>query len=34
LNSSIVALTLAIVSIAILAGIELFKHREEKELSR
>jgi sulfate transport system permease protein len=30
----IVALTLAIVSIAILAAIELFKHREEKELSR
>jgi sulfate transport system permease protein len=30
----VVALTLAMVSIVLLAGIEIFKHREEKELSR
>jgi len=30
----IVALTLALVSIVLLVGIEVFKHREEKELAR
>jgi sulfate transport system permease protein len=29
----VVALTLAMISIVLLAGIEIFKHREEKELN-